>query len=69
VEGNSATFDAGFLEGSGTVSIRVLATDGIRTAQDQVDHLRAPDRPPVVRVAWPAPGDAGGAGDTLDPAG
>ncbi|MBP7125753.1 hypothetical protein KBD49_05240 [Myxococcota bacterium] len=69
MEGNSATFDAGFLEGSGTVSIRVLATDGIRTAQDQVDHLRAPDRPPVVRVAWPAPGDAGGAGDTLDPAG
>ncbi len=39
------------------ISFRVITSDGLRYAEDRVDNLRIPARPPVVTVRLPLEGD------------
>lgn len=54
---NKADLSTSSLPMSNAVSIRVLVSDGLRTAEARVDNLRITNRPPVVQIAVPHEGD------------
>lgn len=57
VEGRSYTIDAGMLAGSDAARLRVIATDGVNTSQDDSDGVFSVDgKPPVAAIASPVDG-------------
>ena len=57
MEGRSYTIDAGMLAGSDAARLRVIATDGVNTSQDDSDGVFSVDgKPPVAAIASPVDG-------------
>lgn len=57
IEGSSLELVTEFLKAGDDISIRLQSTDGLKTVDAQVDHLRIENRPPSVRIHAPLDGD------------
>ena len=57
VAGTSYAFDTALLAGSAQARIRVIATDGLHSAQDESDaSFEVAVKAPRVAIEWPADG-------------
>jgi hypothetical protein len=63
LEENQLTMSAASLPVSAISSIKIIATDGLRTAEARVDNLVVVERDPVVKILQPLDGDQAAPGD------
>jgi len=58
VEGQSAEWPTDSIPANNNISLRMLASDGLRTAEARVDGLRLLNHAPDVQIQFPAEGDS-----------